>query len=606
MPQPEHEAILRAFLGAAGVERGAFEELIVGATGDGVVVAAADGAVVFANPAARERLGVAPGASLREALPELVPAAERALATREEQPGPLLQRRNASHLTKVTPLRGPVRRDAAGGAQSRDVQDGDLLGVLCAFVDVTAASELSTRQLWAYEELTREQDAIINSTSEGLWICDGDANVLRINPASERLNGIRADQVVGRNMRELVAEGLFDRSATLEVIRTRAPVNMLQSRQGRKLVLTGNPVFDDAGKLIRVVVNERDITEIDGLQRELEEQEAMKDRFRDQMLEMQLETVESRRVIAKSPCMQKALRQAIKVAGVDSTVLVLGESGVGKGLIGDLIHKYSGRAEKPLVKINCGAIPESLVEAELFGYEKGAFTGAQAKGKPGYFELADGGILFLDEIAELPLSSQVKLLRFLEDGHVMRVGGTESRRLDVRVLAATHRDLQAMVEQGAFRLDLYYRLSVIPLAVPPLRERTECILPTLRHYVGLYAERLGVRRRLSRAAIDALLGYPWPGNVRELINLCERLVVMSEAELIDVTDLPPDIVRRAGSAPAPVGWPEEFSLEQAVESTERAILLRARARYGNQAKVARALGVNQSTVARKMKKYGIG
>jgi PAS domain S-box-containing protein len=589
-PQGKDEGLLTGVLDGSGLGRGAFERFLLDAAGDGAVVARPDGTVVYANPAAIEKLGVAPGLALRDALPEVVPAFERALAAREEEPGPLVRRRNASHLTKVTPLR---RGDA-------------VLGALCAFVDVTAAAELATRQLWAYEELTREQDAIINSTSEGLWICDGDANVLRINPASERLNGIRAAQVVGRNMRELVAEGLFDRSATLEVIRTRAPVNMLQARQGRKLVLTGNPVFDDGGKLIRVVVNERDITEVDALQRELEEQEAMKDRFRDQMLEMQLEAVESRRVIARSPCMQKALRQAIKVAGVESTVLILGESGVGKGLIGDLIHKYSARAEKPLVKINCGAIPESLVEAELFGYEKGAFTGAQAKGKPGYFELADGGILFLDEIAELPLSSQVKLLRFLEDGHVMRVGGTESRRLDVRILAATHRDLQAMVDQGAFRLDLYYRLSVIPLAVPPLRERTECILPSLRHYVALFAERLGVRRRFSRGAIDALLAHPWPGNVRELINLCERLVVMSEAELIDVTDLPPEVVRRAGRAAAtPAAWPEEFSLEQAVESTERSVLLRARARYGNQASIAKALGVNQSTVARKMKKYGI-
>ncbi len=577
---------------AAGPEAEGLERLLLESTSDGLAVAGPDGAITWANPAARERLGLSPGAALREAIPELWEAVERALAGGEEQPGPLVRRPGAAHLTKVTPLR-------RGGAPA---------GVLCAFVDVTTASELSTRQLWAYEELTREQDAIINSTSEGLWICDGEANVLRVNPASERLNGIRAAQVVGRNMRDLVGEGLFDRSATLEVIRTRAPVNMLQSRQGRKLVLTGNPVFDDGGKLIRVVVNERDITEIDGLQRELEEQEAMRDRFRDQMLEMQLETVEARRVIARSPCMQRALRQAIKVAGVDSTVLVLGESGVGKGLIGDLIHKYSSRSEKPLVKINCGAIPESLVEAELFGYEKGAFTGAQAKGKPGYFELADGGILFLDEIAELPLSSQVKLLRFLEDGHVMRVGGTESRKLDVRVLAATHRDLPAMVEQGAFRLDLYYRLSVIPLQVPSLRERTECILPTLRHYVALYAERMGVRRRLSRAATDALLGYPWPGNVRELINLCERLVVMSEAELIDVTDLPPDLVRRAGraAAGAPAAWPEEFTLEQAVESTERAMILRARAHHGNQASMAKALGVNQSTIARKMKKYGIG
>jgi len=354
------------------------------------------------------------------------------------------------------------------------------------------------------------------------------------------------------------------------------------------------------------VVYERDVTELDALQRELEQQEAIKDRFRNQMLEMQLEEIESRRVIAKSPCMQKALRQAIKVSAVDSTVLILGESGVGKGVFADLIHKYSSRSEKPLVKINCGAIPESLVEAELFGYDKGAFTGAQAKGKPGYFELADGGILFLDEIAELPLSSQVKLLRFLEDGRVMRVGGTQSRKLDVRIVAATHRDLHAMVDQGAFRLDLYYRLSVIPLHVPSLRERTECILPLLRHYLELLGERLGVRRRFSRAASEALLAYPWPGNVRELMNLCERLVVMSDAELIDLSDLPGDVVDRAGKAgTVPGRWHEEFTLPQAVESTERAMLLAARERHGNQTAMARALGVDQSTVARKMKKYGI-
>jgi transcriptional regulator with PAS, ATPase and Fis domain len=304
--------------------------------------------------------------------------------------------------------------------------------------------------------------------------------------------------------------------------------------------------------------------------------------------------------------MQRALRQAIKVAGADSTVLVLGESGVGKGLFADLIHKYSARARKPLVKVNCGAIPESLVEAELFGYEKGAFTGAQAKGKAGYFELADGGTLFLDEIAELPLSSQVKLLRFLEDHRITRVGATASRTLDVRILAATHRDLQKMVDQGLFRLDLYYRLNVIPLSIPPLRERSECILPVLRHYVDLYSSRIGTRRRLSGAAADALLGYRWPGNVRELMNLCERLVVMSDTEVIDRGDLPPDVTTSAGAtSAAPAVLYDEATLEQALERTERAVLLRARERHGNQTDMARALGVNQSTIARKLKRYGI-
>ena len=464
--------------------------------------------------------------------------------------------------------------------------------------------EVLAEVLRAYEELEREQDVIFNSTSDGLWLSDSDGRVLRINSSAERLNNIKASQVVGRHMQDLVTEGVFDRSATMEVIRTSAPVRMLQNRQGRKLVLTGVPVFDKEGNLIRVVVSEHDITEIDSLHRELEEQEAIKDRYRDQMLERHLEEVESKRVIAKSPGMRKALRQAIKVSAVDSTVLLQGESGVGKGLIADLIHKYSNRSEKPLVKLNCGAIPESLIEAELFGYEKGAFTGAQVKGKPGYFELADGGILFLDEIAELPLSSQVKLLRFLEDGRVMRVGGTQSRKLDVRILAATHRDLQAMVDEGTFRLDLFYRLSVIPLRIPSLRERLECILPALHHYIAQHGERLGVRRRFSRAATEILLAYPWPGNMRELINLCERLVVMSDAEVIEPADLPPDVVLRSGKT-VQASWPGGLTLGQAIETTERTLLLKARERHGNQSAMAKALGVDQSTIARKLKKYGI-
>jgi transcriptional regulator with PAS, ATPase and Fis domain len=305
--------------------------------------------------------------------------------------------------------------------------------------------------------------------------------------------------------------------------------------------------------------------------------------------------------------MVKALRQAIKLSGVESTVLVLGESGVGKGLVADLIHRHSSRAKHPLIKINCGAIPESLIEAELFGYEKGAFTGAQAAGKAGYFELADGGILFLDEIAELPLSSQVKLLRFLEDGRVVRVGGTQGRVLDVRIIAATHRDLQAMVTSGAFRLDLFYRLNVIPLYVPALRERRDCILPALQRYLEQFAERVGARRRFSREATEVLLAYRWPGNMRELINLCERLAVMTETEVVDVADLPADVVTAAAKPSAQPGeeWPESLTLAQALESTERALLLRAKGRYGTQARIAEALGVDQSTVARKMKRHGM-
>ncbi len=583
------ERSLDGWLTEAGLDADSLARALIFGPRRGVAIADTDGLVRFAGGPAAEALALEPGEPLVAAVPELAADLERAL--RGEPPGEQLavRRGEVSLLARLAPIRGP-----------RGVG-----GVLCVLVDGAERDDV-LRRMRDGEALARELEAIINSMSDGLWICDGQARVLRINPASARLNSVEPSQVVGRSMTELLEEGVFDRSATLEVLRTGRPVNMLQSRRGRKLVLTGVPVRDDAGELIRVVVNERDVTEIEALQHDLEEQEAIRDRARNEMQEMRIEMVESKRVIAKSPAMQRALRQAIKVSGADSTVLVLGESGVGKGLFADLIHKYSPRSGKPLVKVNCGAIPDSLVEAELFGYEKGAFTGAQEKGKAGYFELAQGGTLFLDEIAELPLSSQVKLLRFLEDHRITRVGATASREVDVRIIAATHRDLQEMVDQGLFRLDLFYRLNVIPLAIPPLRERPECILPVLRHYVEHYSARLGARRRLSRAATDTLLAYRWPGNVRELMNLCERLVVMSDTEVIDAGDLPPNITAATGEGTlAPTVLGEESTLDEALERTERIMLLRARQRHGNQTDMARALGVNQSTIARKLKRYGI-
>ena len=275
-------------------------------------------------------------------------------------------------------------------------------------------------------------------------------------------------------------------------------------------------------------------------------------------------------------------------------------------MIADLIHQNSDRRDRPLIKINCGSIPETLIEAELFGYEKGAFTGASATGKPGQFELANEGILFLDEIAELPLSAQVKLLRFLEDGCITRLGGTEERKVDVRILAATHRDLDAMVEAGTFRLDLYYRLNVIPIYVPSLRERRDCLVPLIRHYIDHFSSVNNAPKRLTRAALDALVGYAFPGNVRELMNICERLVVMSETEVVDLSDLPVQVVSRvdAGGSES-AEWPESISLQQAVEVVERQLLTRARNRCRSQAEIAELLGVNQSTVARKLQRYGL-
>ncbi len=457
------------------------------------------------------------------------------------------------------------------------------------------------------QELNWEHDAIIDSSSDGLFVCDGRGVILRVNPASERINQATAAQLVGRAYLDAAGDGLVILpSAALEAIKQRKQVSLLQeNRYGRKLISTATPVFDDSGELIRVVVSERDITETDRLQRQLEEQQALGGQFRHQVLELQQEYLSNQSVIAKSPCMLKTLKQALKVSEVDSTVLLLGESGVGKGLIADLIHKHSRRADQPIIKINCGAIPETLIEAELFGYERGAFTGAVGS-KPGYLEIADGGILFLDEIAELPPASQVKLLRFMEDGQLTRLGATQSRKVDVRILAATHQNLEQMISIGRFRLDLYYRLSVIPITIPPLRERKECLVPLILTYLDQFSARSSVRKRLTAAAFDSLTSYPFPGNVRELMNICERLVVMSDTELLDVNDLPQAVIERSVDGSEGTGyWPDEMSMVQILGSVERQVLLDIALRTPRQQHIARHLGMGQPTVARKLHKYGI-
>jgi len=458
------------------------------------------------------------------------------------------------------------------------------------------------------EHLTRELDAIIESSSDGLFVCDGSGRIIHMNPASAKINHAPPEKVVGRNYLDVARDGyVILPSAALEAIKKREVVSLLQeSRYGLKLISTATPVFDDHGNVIRVVVSERDITEMDRLQRELEEQQAIGDQFRHQVLELRQEYLDAHPVVARSPGMIKALNQALKLSEVDSTVLLLGESGVGKSLFAELIHSHSRRSGNLLTKINCGAIPETLIEAELFGYERGAFTGAVSS-KPGQLELADGGTLFLDEVAELPLASQVKLLRFMEDGQVTRLGGTGSRNVDVRIIAATNRDLEKRVEEKLFRLDLYYRISVIPLTVPALRERRECILPLIRSFVALFAERSAKSKRLTRAAIDRLASYPFPGNVRELMNICERLVVMTDTEMIDVSDLPRAVVVGSdeGDSAATVSWPEIMSMAQILESVERAVLIEASRRCRSQQEIAAALDMSQPTVARKLQKYGV-
>jgi DNA-binding NtrC family response regulator len=302
--------------------------------------------------------------------------------------------------------------------------------------------------------------------------------------------------------------------------------------------------------------------------------------------------------VARTEEMKRVLGLAGRAAKVDSTVLITGESGVGKERVARLIHEESGRAHKAFVAVNCAAVTESLLESELFGHAKGAFTGA-TNDRPGLFEAASGGTLFLDEVGEVPTAMQAKLLRVLQEREVRRVGENQSRKVDVRVVAATNRNLLDEVNAGRFRQDLYYRLRVIELKVPPLRERREDILPLARMLLAEATERMGRRvASFSPQAADQLLRYPWPGNVRELGNAIERAVALCEGPRVEVEDLPEE-VRAAPPSLLPDAGP------RTLEDMERAYILAVLARNeGNRARTAEQLDIGIATLYRKLKQYG--
>jgi len=324
-------------------------------------------------------------------------------------------------------------------------------------------------------------------------------------------------------------------------------------------------------------------------------------------------------IIGESPQMQEVYKIIDKVADTPSTVLVTGESGTGKELIATALHGASSRRDKPFIKINCAAIPATLLESELFGYERGAFTGAVTS-KPGRFELADGGTLFLDEIGEIPVEMQVKLLRALQEGEFERVGGIKTTRVDVRLVAATNRDLQTEIDAGRFRKDLFYRLAVVPLTLPPLRERRSDIPMLARHFVEKYNRRLN--KKIEGIADDALAllqAYPWPGNIRELENQIERVLIFADGPLITAKDLPDAIRQGAGvhpgavpSTPAPtmevpvgeVGLKDIVRMK-AAELERDLIVKKLEETGGNVTRAARLLQISRKSLQTKMKEFGL-
>ncbi|OLU26116.1 sigma-54-dependent Fis family transcriptional regulator [Pseudomonas sp. PA27(2017)] len=445
---------------------------------------------------------------------------------------------------------------------------------------------------------------LLDALHDGVYITDADGITLKVNGAYERLTGLRSEDVVGQHMQALVERGVISQSVSLRVLKEGRALSLMQSvSQGKRLLVSGTPILDSAGRVRYVVSTVRDMTELLRIKHERDELQQLK-QLRSSTAKLhagQRDDLLDASPVASLPASGRLFAQARQVAASDVKVLLQGETGVGKTLIAQYIHKRSPRAAQPFLALNCGALPENLIEAELFGYVAGAFTGAGSKGKRGLLELAHHGTVFLDEIGDLPLALQVKLLKVIEESRFIPVGSLELKEVDVRIITATHHDLRQMVAEGRFRADLYYRLNVVPIHIPALRERSEEIQPLLDFYLAEFNARYGRELTWGLEALDALTDYAWPGNIRELINLVERLVVTCGGEAVELFDLPEEMRLSAVDA-----GNESLPLRKQVEQLERRLIRKALVQHKTTREAAKALGLSQATLVQKMKRWEQG
>jgi len=451
-------------------------------------------------------------------------------------------------------------------------------------------------------QFSLESEAIIQHCTYGICVSDSNGVMTRVNSAFEHITGLGAHHFLGLHVQEAVDKGIIDNSSILRLLlRKRPSTATVRTMAGKKLFSSAFPVYDKRRKVIRLATIMRSVQGAQSL-RELESL------FEDHTAFQPAQA----RIVGSSPPMVDLLNKIERLSLFDCPVLLTGETGVGKGLIAQIIHERSPQCQGPFVTVNCSAIPPHLLESELFGYEPGAFTGARRGGKSGLFESAHRGTLLLDEVGELPLELQVKLLRAVEARAVLKIGAVQEKPIDTRIIASTNQDLESLTAKGRFREDLYYRLNVVPLFIPPLRERREDIPELLYYYLEQFNLRYGTNTWISSEAVDALTGYAWPGNVRELANLVERLIVLQAREVIQVEDLPgrlqhvPSSGAREwirGESPDMQNWPTP--LKEEMEGYERSLLAKALRRFHRQEDAARALKISMSTLTRKIRKYGL-
>lgn len=443
-----------------------------------------------------------------------------------------------------------------------------------------------------YDRVKSCFDAIFESNYDGIYITVAKGTTLSINDKCTYASGFNADNMS-------IDESHSNLSFSGEMVKNET-VNLIQNIQKKKEVSISEDIISDGG-IVRIVNHRESFEQV---KNELIETQKLSKKYQNELEFLRWEQTKPDNIVANSPEMKRIVNLAVRIAQVDSTVLIQGQSGVGKGVLSKLIHNNSQRREGPFIKIDCGSIPENLLESELFGYEGGAFTGAEKGGKIGMIELADGGTLFLDEIGELTLNLQTKLLRVLQDKEILRVGGKEPISVDLRIIAATNRDLEEMVELKKFRQDLYYRLKVVPIMIPPLIERKEDIKPLIEDCLKRFNDKYKLNKQIEPMALKYLMDFNWPGNVRELENVVEYLVVTTNSDLIQKENLPEGILQYANSSHLKILSLDKItSLKEAVALVEKRLLLETMEQSGSTEEMAKMLKIDRSTVIRKLQKH---
>lgn len=450
-----------------------------------------------------------------------------------------------------------------------------------------------------FEILSPQNNLVL---ADDMMLSDANGTILQVSETYEKNFGFAHGSIVGKSAYDLEAEGIFSPCITAEIIRTKKKVITTQTiNHTHKNVMTvGIPLFDAEGNLkYAVCFNTVSMEQINTIHRNFQQMQESLSHYSQEIAELRTRNTATD-LVWKSHSMQRLWTLMQNTANTRANILITGETGVGKSAIAKSIHAMSDRADKPFIEVNCAVLHENLIESELFGYEKGAFTGAAATGKVGKIELANGGTLFLDEIGELPPHIQSKLLQLIQEKTIERVSGTRRIELDIRLIVATNRNLEEEVHRGLFRSDLFYRLNVIRLHIPPLRQRPEDILPLTHLFLTRFCKEYHKDLTLSPRLLSYLEQCPWPGNVRQLENLMERLVICAQDPIADIGMLSMEAVGQPPTMPLPAAGD---TLAQQMEAFEGQIIRQSYAQYGTSVAVAKALGISQPTAARKIAKY---